>query len=67
MGICGSNIQTIKVELDGKIIEKVLEFKYLENTISFDNKDIEFKIQTYNKMNGIIRQSFGKQSLEKLD
>jgi hypothetical protein len=33
----------------------------LRNAVSFDDKDVEYKIQSYNKMNGIMRQSFGKQ------
>jgi hypothetical protein len=61
MGICGNNIQRVKIELDGKIIKLVSEFKYLENTVSFASKGVGFKIQTYNKTNGIIRRSFGKQ------
>jgi hypothetical protein len=61
MGICGNNIRRIKTELDCKITAQVSEFKYLRNTVSFDNKNIELKIKTYNKMNGINRQSFGKQ------
>jgi hypothetical protein len=54
-----SNIQ--RVELDEKIIEQVSEYKYPGNIIFFGNKDIEFKVQTCNKVNGIIRQTFGKQ------
>jgi hypothetical protein len=42
----------------GKILGQVSGFKYMGNTVSFDNRDIEFKIQTYNKMNEVIRQSF---------
>jgi hypothetical protein len=61
MEICENNIQRVKTELDRKIIEQVSEFKYIGNTVPFDSKHIEFKIQTDNKINGIIRRSFGKQ------
>jgi hypothetical protein len=61
MGICGNNIQKANIELDEKITEQVSEFKYLGNTICFDNTFIEFKVQTYNKIHGIIRPSFRKQ------
>jgi hypothetical protein len=60
MGICKNNIQIVRMELDQKIGDQVSEFKYQGNTISFHNKDVEFKIQTYIKMSGIMRQTFGK-------
>jgi hypothetical protein len=61
VGVCGNNIQRVKIELDGKIIEEVLEFKYLGNTIFFDNTNIELKIRVYNNINGIIRRSYKKE------
>jgi hypothetical protein len=65
MGICENNNIRLKTKLDGKITEQVSEFKYLENTISFENKDREFKTGTYNNMNRLIRRSFGKETSRK--
>jgi hypothetical protein len=36
-------------------------FNYLGSLISNEEKDINAKFQRYNKMNGIIKQHFGKQ------
>jgi len=46
---------------DDKIIEQVTEFKYLGYCISEYKRDLEDKLQTYNKINGAIRRHFGKQ------
>jgi hypothetical protein len=37
------------------------QFKYLGYHISDYKSDLEDKIQTYNKTNGLIRRHFGKQ------
>jgi hypothetical protein len=58
IGLCGKNVQRVKIELESKIIEQVSNFNYLGNLISNEEKDI--KLQRYNKMNGIIKQHFGK-------
>jgi hypothetical protein len=42
-------------------IDQVSEFKYLGYLISDYKSDLEYKIQTYNKINGVIRRHFGKQ------
>ena len=42
-------------------IEQVTEFKYLGYCISEYKRDLEDKLQTYNKINGAIRRQFGKQ------
>jgi hypothetical protein len=47
--------------IKGKIIEQVTEFKYLGYCISEYKSDLEDKLQTYNKINGIIWRHFGKQ------
>jgi hypothetical protein len=47
--------------IDGKIIEQVTEFNYLGSKISECKKDMEYKLQTYTRMNGIIKRNFGKQ------
>ena len=42
-------------------IEQVTEFKYLGYCISEYKRDLEDKLQIYNKINGAIRRHFGKQ------
>ena len=58
--MCGNNIQRVKIVIDDKIIEQVTEFKYLGYFISEYKRDLEDKLQTYNKINGAIRRHFGK-------
>ena len=58
--MCGNNIERVKIVIDDKIIEKVTEFKYLGYCISEYKRDLEDKLQTYNKINGVIRRYFGK-------
>jgi len=43
------------------IIGQVTDFKYLGYRISEYGIDLEYKLQTYNKINGAIRRHFGKQ------
>jgi RNA binding exosome subunit len=59
-GLCGKNIQRVKIEIEGKMIEQVSSFNYLGNLISNEEKDINIKLQRYNKMNGIIKCNFAK-------
>jgi hypothetical protein len=61
IGVCGKNIQWVKIEIEGKIMEQVSNYNYLGSLISNEEKDINAKLQGYNKMNGIIKQHFGKQ------
>jgi hypothetical protein len=61
IGLCGKNIQRVKIEIEGKIIEQVSNFNYLGSLISNEEKDVNAKLQRYNKMNGIIKRHFGKQ------
>jgi hypothetical protein len=56
-----NEIQRLKIMIDGKIIEQVTEFNYLGSKISECKKDVEYKLQTYNRINGIIKRNFGKQ------
>jgi hypothetical protein len=44
-----------------KFIEQVTEFKCLWNKISEYKKDMEYKLQTYDRINRIIKINFGKQ------
>jgi len=43
------------------IIEQVTDFKYLGYRISEYGSDLEDKLQTYDKINGVIRRYFGKE------
>jgi hypothetical protein len=42
-------------------MEEVTDFKYLVFSISVYKSDFENKLQTYNKINGVIRRQFGIQ------
>jgi len=57
----GNYIQRVKIEINDNIIEQVTDFKYLVYRISEFKSDLEDKLQTYNKINGVIRRHFGKQ------
>jgi hypothetical protein len=61
MAMCGNHIQRVNIVINGNPIEQVSEFKYLGYLISDCKSDLEDKIQTYNKINGVIRRHFGKQ------
>jgi hypothetical protein len=60
MGFCGKNIKRAKLEIEGKIIEKVPNFNYVGYLVLNDDNDISIKLQIYNKMNGITKGHFGK-------
>ena len=47
--------------INDNIIEQVTDFKYLGCRISEYGSDLEDKLQTYNKINGVIWRYFGKQ------
>jgi hypothetical protein len=51
IGVCGKNIQRVKIESEGKIIEQVFNFNDLGSLIQNEEKDINAKLQRYNKMN----------------
>jgi hypothetical protein len=55
--MCAKGIKIVKIVINGKIIEQITEYKYLGNRISEFHRDIEYKLQTYNIMNGIIEIS----------
>jgi hypothetical protein len=60
IGVCSKNLQRVNIEIEGKATEQVSNFNYLRNLISYEEKYIKAKLQSYNKMNGIIKQCFGK-------
>jgi len=47
--------------INDNIIEQVTDFGYLVYRISEYGSDLEDKLQTYNKINGVIQRHFGKQ------
>ena len=49
-----------KIVINDIIIEQVTEFKYLGYRISEHKRDLEDKLQIYNKKIGTIRRHFGK-------
>ena len=48
--------------INDNIIEQVTDFKYFGYRISEYRSDLEYKLETYNKINGAIRRHFGKQT-----
>ena len=50
-----------KIVINDSIIEQVTDFTYLGYRISEYGSDLEDKLQTYNKINGVIRRHFGTQ------
>jgi hypothetical protein len=60
MAMCGNNKQRVKIVINDNPIEQVSDFKYVGDLISDYKSDLEDKIQTYNKINGVIRRHFGK-------
>ena len=61
MAMWGNHTQRVKIVINDNIIEKVTDFKCLGYRISEYGSDLEDKLQTYNKINGVIRRHFGKQ------
>ena len=59
MAIRRNHIQRVKIVIN--IIEQVTDFKYLGYCIPEYKSDLEDKLKTYNKINGVIRRHFGKQ------
>jgi hypothetical protein len=55
IGVCCESKQRVKIEIEGKIIKQISNFNYIGNLISNEEKDINAKLQKYNKMNGIIK------------
>ena len=60
MAMWGNHIQRVKIVINDNIIEQLTDFKYLGYRISEHKRDLEDKLQTYNKINGAIRRHFGK-------
>ena len=54
----GNNIQRIKIVINDNIIEQVTDFKYLGCRISEYKRDLDDKLQSYNKINGAICRHF---------
>jgi hypothetical protein len=58
MAMCGNHIQRVKIVINGRSIEQVSDFKYLGYLISGNKSDLEDKLQTCNKTNGIKWRHF---------
>jgi hypothetical protein len=56
MAMCGNHIQGVEIVINDNPIEQVSEFKYLGYLISDYKSDLQDRIQTYNKINGVIRR-----------
>jgi hypothetical protein len=61
VGMCGYEIRSLKIMIEGKITEQVTELNYLGDKISEYKKDMEYKFQECNRISGIMRRNFGKQ------
>ena len=57
----GNHLQRVKIVVNDNIIEEVTDFKYLGYRISEYQSDLEYKLQTYYKINGAIWRHFGNQ------
>ena len=53
--VWGNHIQRVKIVINDNIIEQVTDFKHLGYRMSEYGSDLEDKLQTYNKINGAIR------------
>jgi hypothetical protein len=62
--MCGNKIRKLKIMIDRRIIEQITQFNYLGSKISEYKKDTEYKLQTYNRISGIIKRNFCKMSNE---
>jgi len=60
MAMWGNHIERVKIVIKDNITEQITDFKYLGYRISEYGSDLEDKLQTYNKINGVIRRHFGK-------
>jgi len=49
--------------INDNVIEQVTDFKYLRYRISEHKRDLEDKLQTYNKINGTIWRHFEKKKI----
>jgi hypothetical protein len=47
--------------IERKITEHVMEFNCLGNKISEYKKDLEYKLQSCNRINGLMKRNSGKQ------
>ena len=56
-----NHILRVKIVINDNNIEQVTDFKYFGYRISEYGSDLEDKLQTYNKINGVIRRHFRKQ------
>ena len=61
MAMWGNHIQRVKIVINDNIIEQVTDFVYWGYCTSEYKSNLEDKLQTYYKINGVIRRHFGNQ------
>jgi hypothetical protein len=49
----------VQLRTEGTVVVKVCNPNYLGNLVSYEGKDVNVKLQTYNTINGIIIRCFG--------
>jgi hypothetical protein len=64
-GMYGNEIRRLNTMIEETLSEHVIEFKNLGNKISEYKKDIYYKLQTYNRINGITKIKLIKQMSNK--
>jgi len=57
----GNHVQTVKIVLNDNILEQVTDFKHLRYHILEYKRDLEDKLQTYDKINGTIKRQMNKE------
>jgi hypothetical protein len=57
------DIRRVKIVIEGKTTEQIMDLKYSGNGISEFKNDIEHKLQTYSRINAIIKTNFGKKKV----
>jgi hypothetical protein len=57
MAMCGNYTTQLKIVIEGTTTEQVMKFSYSGNRISEFKKDMEYKLQTCNRMKDITNRN----------